>query len=123
LEVGALFALLVLLLIKHLFADFFLQTPIMLGNRAQYIHVGRVLHCGVHVLGTVIAFVLVGVPLGALVALLVAEFLAHFHIDFAKGWWSERLGHTPDDASYWRAFGVDQLLHQLTYVLMVWVLI
>ncbi len=111
--------LLVLLEIKHLFADYFLQAPIMLAHRAMYLHPGRALHCGVHMAGSLVALGLFGVPLGLLGALLVAEWLIHYHIDFAKGAWSSHVAHGPDDAGYWRAFGVDQFLHQLTYVAMV----
>ena len=28
--------------------------------------------------------------------------------------------HGPDQAGYWRAFGVDQALHQWTYLIMAW---
>ncbi len=112
--------LLVLLEIKHLFADYFLQTPQMLANRGQYLHAGRAMHCTVHVVGSAIALGLFGVPAGLLALVLVAEWLVHYHIDFGKGAWSNRSGHGPSHASYWRAFGVDQFLHQLTYVAMVW---
>lgn len=119
-DVTSALILLVLLEIKHLFADYFLQTPQMLSNRGQYVHAGRALHCVVHVIGSGIAMLLVGVPAGALALVLMAEWLVHYHIDFGKGIWSNRMGHGPADASYWRAFGVDQFLHQVTYVAMVW---
>ncbi|MFK7876126.1 MAG: DUF3307 domain-containing protein [Paracoccaceae bacterium] len=112
--------LLGLLQFKHMFADFFLQTPIMLMNRATYVHPGRALHCAVHVVGSALCFLVMGVPLALGVIVLACEGIAHFHIDYLKGVWSERAGHGPADAGYWRAFGADQTLHQLTYVGMVW---
>ena len=112
--------LLGLLQIKHMFADYFLQTPVMLSDRARYAHVGRALHCLVHVLGSALCFWLVGVGFWLGLVVLVAEGVAHYHIDYGKGRWSERSGDSPADASYWRAFGADQTLHALTYVLMVW---
>jgi len=115
--------LLTLLLVKHMFADFFLQTPSMLQNRADYVHQGRAVHCGVHVVGTAVCFVIMAVPLALLLLLLIAEFILHYHIDFSKGWVSDRAGHGPGDASFWRAFGADQTLHNLTYVGMVWMLV
>lgn len=120
-DVNSALMLLVLLEIKHLFADYFLQTQIMLAQRGRYLHTGRAMHCLVHVGLSAIALGLFGVPPGLLAALLVGEWLVHFHIDFAKGAWSNRQDHGPKDASYWRAFGVDQFLHQLTYVAMVWI--
>ena len=112
-------ALIVLLQVKHLFADYFLQTPMMLQNRGKYLHIGRAAHVGVHVLGSVIAFAVVGAPLGMMVAIVAVEGLLHYHIDYGKGRWSDFANDSPSDASYWRAHGVDQAAHQLTYVGMV----
>lgn len=121
-DVTAALILLVLFQVKHMFADFFLQTPIMLGGRSVYVHVGRALHCLIHVLGSALVLVLLGIPVGVFATLIVAEWIVHYHIDYGKGVWSEWAGHSPQDASYWRAFGVDQALHQVTYVVMVAVL-
>lgn len=112
--------LLTLLQIKHLFADFFLQSPRMLANRAVYVHLGRAEHAGLHGLLSFIALIVVGAPVVFSVILCLLEFVVHYHIDWAKGVYSERKQHGPTDAGYWRAFGVDQLMHQLTYVLMLW---
>lgn len=115
--------ILCLLQLKHLFADYFLQTPLMLSQRAKYVHPGRALHCIVHIIGSGVVFFLASVPLGLAVVVLVLEWVTHYHIDFAKGVWSERAAHTPTDAGYWRAFGTDQFLHMVTYVVMVWAII
>lgn len=111
--------LLALLTVKHMFADYFLQTPAMLRARDEYLHAGRAQHCAVHVAGSALVLFGFGVNAGLVVLVLVAEFVLHYHIDFGKGVWSERAGHTPAQAGYWRAFGVDQTLHQLTYIGMV----
>ncbi len=111
--------LLVLFQIKHMFADFYLQTPVMLVDRDQLVHPGRALHCLVHSVGTILCLLIMSVPLLPLLIVAAAEWIVHYLIDFGKGVWSERAGHTPADPSYWRAFGVDQTLHQLTYVVMV----
>ena len=111
--------LLALLTIKHMFADYFFQTAIMLADRGRYLHAGRGLHCLVNVVCTGICFLVVGPPLLLSLLVLAAEFLAHYHIDWAKGRWSDLNGHGPADAGYWRAFGADQALHHLTYVVMI----
>lgn len=116
-------AVLGLLQVKHMFADYFLQTPIMLRDRGVYIHPGRALHCLVHAVGTVICFVLVGVPIAAVLIVTLAEWVVHYHIDWGKGRWSDLQNHTPTHAGYWRAFGADQLLHQLTYLAMLWAIV
>ncbi|MEP1962313.1 DUF3307 domain-containing protein [Tateyamaria sp.] len=112
--------LLFLLQIKHMFADFYLQTPRMLRDRGVYLHVGRLQHAGLHGVGSLVAMVLVGVPVRLALAVSVIEWVAHFHIDWVKGLWSDHTGHGPEEAGYWRAFGVDQTAHHLTYLVMVW---
>lgn len=113
--------LLVLLQIKHMFADYYMQTPRMLGGRARYVHLGRAQHAGIHAVGSVLAFLPFGGVSALVVWIVLAEWVVHYHIDWGKGWYSDRKAHTPADAGYWRAFGFDQTLHQLTYVAMVFV--
>ncbi|WP_299691958.1 DUF3307 domain-containing protein [uncultured Tateyamaria sp.] len=112
--------LLFLLQAKHLFADFYLQTPRMLRDRGVYLHLGRLQHAGLHAVGSLVAFVLVGVPIVTALTIALIEWAVHFHIDWGKGRWSDHTGHGPDQAGYWRAFGVDQALHQWTYLIMAW---
>ena len=110
--------LLFLLQTKHLFADFYLQTPRMLRDRGRYLHLGRLQHAGLHAVGSLVAMVVVGVAVPLALGVAVVEWVVHFHIDFGKGRWSDRTGHGPHQAGYWRAFGVDQALHQWTYLVM-----
>ena len=112
--------LLFLLQLKHLFADFYLQTSRMLRDRARYVHVGRAQHAGIHALGSILAMSIVGVAWVPMLVIAAVEWVVHFHIDWFKGLWSDRMEHGPEDASYWRAFGFDQALHQWTYLAMVW---
>lgn len=118
---GTVLILFCLLQIKHMFADYFLQTPKMLAGRGEYWHMGRAQHAGVHVIGSAIAFVLVGVDIPVLVGLLIAEWAIHFNIDYWKASHSDSKGLEPSQAAFWRAAGIDQCLHQLTYVGMVWI--
>jgi hypothetical protein len=112
--------LLVLLQAKHMFADFFLQTPRMLAARSTYVHFGRAEHAFLHAILSFGALKICGAPLGFSVVLCAVEWVAHYHIDWVKGYHSERKKHGPTDAAYWRAFGLDQLMHQLTYIGMIW---
>ncbi|MDF3414743.1 DUF3307 domain-containing protein [Sulfitobacter sp. M57] len=118
-------ALLVLILLqgKHMFADFFLQTPRMLSGRSIYVHLGRAEHAALHAILSFLVLKLCGGSLVFCVVLCVVEWAAHYHIDWIKGRYSERKKHDPTDAAYWRAFGLDQLMHQLTYVAMIWALV
>ncbi|NRB33877.1 MAG: DUF3307 domain-containing protein [Rhodobacteraceae bacterium] len=116
----ALLGLIALLQIKHLFADYFLQTPMMLSGRGTYLHLGRALHAGVHALGSIIVFVIFGAPVSFILPVVLIEWFVHFNIDYGKAKWSEIHNQTPDQAGFWRANGTDQALHQLTYVAMAW---
>lgn len=112
--------LLILLQVKHMFADFYLQTPRMLVGRDRYLHMGRAQHAGVHAVGSVIGLLLIGAAIPFVLLLVAAEWVAHYHIDWGKGRYSDMTGYTPFDSGYWRAIGFDQALHQLTYVAMIW---
>lgn len=103
-----------------MFADFFLQTRSMLDGRENYLHRGRFLHAGIHSAGSMIAFLLIDAAFLLVVPLVLAEWAVHFHIDWWKGRYTARQGLTPHDAQFWRATGVDQAMHQLTYVAMIW---
>lgn len=113
--------LLVLFQIKHMFADFYLQTPRMLEGRETYIHRGRAEHAGVHALFSVIVFLLMGTSVMVTLVIVVAEWIVHFHIDWAKAKHSVRKKQTPAEAGFWRAMGADQACHQLTYLAMAWI--
>ncbi|MGR3713953.1 MAG: DUF3307 domain-containing protein [Shimia sp.] len=106
---------------KHLVADFFLQNAKMIMGREKYWHMGRALHAGVHAVFSVLVLAVFGTPLGALAALVIVEFVVHFHIDWAKARYSVDRNLQPTEACYWYAVGTDQALHQLTYLVMVWI--
>jgi hypothetical protein len=109
--------LLVLLLqVKHLVADFFLQNRYMLENRRIYGHPGGLMHVAIHLAGSVLALLVVGVSPVTLGVLILAEGLVHYHMDWAKDNFVAWRGLTPRDALFWHATGVDQAVHHLTYL-------
>lgn len=118
--IGTVLLLICLLQIKHMFADYFLQTPKMLAGRSAYRHAGRAQHAAVHSVGSAIALFVVGSPIAFTIALVAIEWVVHFHIDYGKARHSDKTGYGPNEAGYWRAYGIDQTLHQLTYVAMAW---
>ncbi len=119
----AVIAALVLLQLKHLFCDFFFQTPRQLAMKGQYGHPAGLGHAGLHVVGSLPIFMLLPVSLPAAGAVLAAEFIAHYHIDWLKAEIGTRTGWTVRDRQYWRGFGVDQYAHQITYLAMVLALV
>lgn len=117
---GTVLLLLCALQIKHMFADFYLQTPKMLSGRGEYLHVGRAQHAAVHVVGSVVVFLVFGAPLSFILIIGALEWIVHFNIDFAKASYSDKKQLQPDQAAFWRAAGLDQCLHNLTYIAMAW---
>lgn len=111
--------LLTLLQVKHMFADYYLQTPKMLEGRGTYLHMGRAQHAVVHAAGSVICFAVMSTPAWLIAVICAVEWIVHFHIDWAKATYTEAKGHGPADAGFWRAAGFDQFLHQMTYVGMI----
>lgn len=116
--------LLVLLLfqIKHLCADFLLQTPYILNNRRIYGHPGGLLHVAHHVVLSGVVLLLTGCDLTSLAVLLIVEAVVHYHIDWSKDNIVKALAVTPQHPRFWHLMGLDQLLHQATYLWMVWYL-
>ncbi len=112
------------LMLKHAAADFFLQTPFQYCNKGIYGHPGGFLHAGIHVALTPLVYLLIA-PASLLLAASIAlgEFVVHYHIDWAKEQITRRAGYTPQTPRFWHALGIDQLLHGLTYLVIVGVLI
>lgn len=108
--------------IKHLVADFFLQNTKMIMGRERYWHMGRAQHAGIHAVFSLIVLALFGAPWMVIFWMVLAEFVVHFHIDWAKARYSVDRQLTPDQPHYWYAMGTDQALHQLTYLVMIWAL-
>lgn len=112
------------LMLKHMAADFFLQTPYQYCNKGLYGHPGGLLHSFIHIALTPLVY-LVLAPVSLLLALGIAlgEFAVHYHVDWAKEQITRRNGFTPQTPGFWHALGIDQLLHGLTYLAIVAVLI
>ncbi len=102
--------------IKHLVADFLLQTPYMFRNKGTYGHPGGLAHAGLHGVLSLPALWVLGAGPAAALMLVLAEMVAHYHIDWAKEQLGRRLGTTPEQARFWHLLGADQFLHQMTYL-------
>lgn len=110
---GALVGWFLALTVKHVVADFLLQTHWMAvgKDRAEGWALPLLVHCLIH---------------GALTTLLVAavaprlwfvgliDFAIHIAIDRAKGFIVAHFGVTPDHTAFWWLIGVDQALHHVT---------
>lgn len=102
--------------VKHFLGDYVFQNAFILNHRRIWGHPGGVLHVGVHAVLTLPILMVAGVS-GWLLALLVAgEALFHYHVDWVKDSWIHRAGLTTSDKQYWWFTGIDQALHQLSYL-------
>lgn len=107
--------------VKHFIIDFLLQTRYQWSNKGTYGHPGGVLHAGLHGVGTYLCVMLVTRPDIALGVALI-DWTVHYHIDWAKMRLNSHYGWKADTSEYfWWALGADQLLHTLTYVVIVWI--
>ena len=112
------------LMIKHTLADFYLQTPYQYLNKGIYGHPGGMIHAAIHVALTPLVY-LVLVPGSLLLAgsIALGEFLVHYHVDWLKEQILRRNGLTMQTPGFWHALGTDQLIHGLTYLVIVAVLV
>jgi Protein of unknown function (DUF3307) len=112
------------LMIKHTLADFYLQTPYQYLNKGTYGHPGGMIHAAIHVALTPLVY-LVLVPGSLLLAgsIALGEFLVHYHVDWLKEQILRRNELTMQTPGFWHALGTDQLIHGLTYLVIVAVLV
>src|SRR5262245_24484334 len=100
-----------ILLTKHLVFDYFLQTSYMVHEKGIYGHAGGILHSGLHALGTTPLFLWIPPSASLAAAIIVGEFIVHYHLDWTKEQVVKRMQWTPKEAPFWWALGVDQYLH------------
>lgn len=107
------------LFLKHFIVDFPLQKPYQYQNKGDYGHPGGILHSALHGIGTIITLVFFA-PIGTAIAMGVADFVVHYHIDWAKVNINKAFNWGPTThEQFWWLLGLDQLLHALTYIAIV----
>jgi hypothetical protein len=112
---AALIGWMLLLTVKHIIADFVLQTSWMAIGKDQK-HgwaLPLLAHCLVH-LAVAMTLILIVAPRFWFVALI--DFAIHITIDRAKGFCAAHFGMTQENKHpwFWTLIGVDQALHHLT---------
>lgn len=110
------------LMVKHAAADFVLQTQNQRSDKGTYGRTGGLTHAATHVALTAPVFLAMPSLTAPLIAgLLALEFIIHYHIDWLKEQLVRRNGWTTHDTPFWWAIGIDQMLHGLTYVGLLWI--
>lgn len=105
--------------LKHYLCDFVLQTQTQATKKGFYGHIAGITHAGTHVIGSIPALLILGANLRTIVVLLIGEFLVHYHTDWLKARIDRSRGGEQDHV-FWMLFGMDQLIHQLTYIAMIY---
>jgi len=113
------FLLLVAFGIKHFIADFLMQFDYMLREKGTYGATGGVHHALVHASFTFFILVFVATSANTMIALAALDFAVHYHVDFYKQQLNKHL--TTADRRFWLLLGLDQALHYLTYIGIIYV--
>jgi len=113
------FILLLLLQIKHCYADFVIQTYKQTVHKGIYRDPIGISHSVDHVWTSLVALLVFSFfyttnPF-TIMWLCIAEGILHYHIDFVKVKFGSKDQTKP---IFWAQFGLDQLAHQVTYLLM-----
>ena len=108
---------------KHFVCDFVIQTPYQKKNKRKYGHPGGLIHAGLHAVGALPAVVLLTRAPELIAAIVVADGVAHYHIDWLKLAIIRRRGLSRDEMRYATVTGADQFLHQMGYVIILAVLV
>jgi hypothetical protein len=115
-----LIAVLVCFQVKHFVADYLLQTSWILRGKGDMHSPGGYAHAGLHAIGSLPVLAIAGLGLIPIIVLAAAEFVVHYVIDFGKAKLSAQTHCGPTTRLYWAMHGGDQMLHQLTYVAMLY---
>jgi hypothetical protein len=116
--------LLLLLQIKHCYADFVMQTYIQTVKKGVWLDPTGISHTTDHMICTLIAMLIFSffVPVSAFAIILVTliEGVVHYLVDYSKVKYGCKDNTKP---AFWTQFGLDQLAHQVTYIWMIWFLL
>jgi len=113
--------ILLLLTIKHFVVDFLLQNKFQWSNKGTYGHLGGVLHAALHGIGTFLCLIFFVDYWGIAWILSLFDSVIHYHIDYCKMNINARMGWGPTThEQFWWLLGLDQFLHSLTYLAIVW---
>lgn len=115
-----LITLMLLLQVKHFVIDFLLQTKYQWSNKETYGHSGGLIHALLHGIGTFLCIAIAILDIPSAIILSFADIVIHYHIDWAKMNINKKMtwGSTTHE-QFWWLLGLDQLLHQVTYIGMI----
>ena len=111
--------LLILLQIKHWYADFKIQTYMQTIKKGIWLDPIGMTHTRDHMLASFVALLIFSIihPISPIIILLtiVVEGIVHYTVDYIKVKYGSKDNSTP---LYWNQFGLDQMAHQMCYLIM-----
>lgn len=109
-----------LFIIKHFLCDFVFQYPRHYLNKGIYGAWGGIEHALIHGIGTFICFLFIGLDVHSSLIAGLIDTVIHYHIDWFKMKCNAIKGYKCDThEEFWVLLGLDQMLHYLTYVILV----
>lgn len=112
----SLFIILSLLFQKHWYIDFVNQSVDEVKYKGVYLHWIGLKHSLKHGCATLIIFILAGVTPTVAILAGILDFITHYHIDWVKMNFGNRNITTPQ---FWAHLGLDQLMHYMTYIVII----
>lgn len=114
--------LITLFIVKHFIVDFLLQNKWQYANKHKLGHPGGIFHAWLHGMVTVLILDVYKVPVDYIFYIGAIEWIIHYIIDYFKmniGLWYNL---KPNNSEwFWYLLGLDQFLHYLTYVFIVYI--
>ena len=117
---NSIYLLLVLLFIKHWYIDFVNQSNEEVAGKGIYGNAHGLMHSIKHGVATTLIFLVYFQSFEFSVIIGLIDFVLHYHIDWGKMNINRRYGYTIEMPQFWAWLGLDQLAHQLCYVLLIW---
>ena len=126
--------LLIAFQIKHLIADYYLQFPYMYENKGkptdpfnnEWIWFRPLFdHAGIHALFTFIILYIAGITRLIDITILLIVFMSFIDLSthFAIDRWKATQKGGPDTAKFWQYLGIDQMLHHLVGIFIIWTIV
>lgn len=116
--------LIMLLQIKHWYADFKIQTYMQTVKKGVWLDPVGISHTVDHIWATLVALMIfnlfVPISAGLIVVAALAEGITHYIIDYTKVKYGCKDNTKP---LFWNQFGLDQLAHQTCYLIMAYILL
>jgi len=111
---------LVWLQVKHWIVDFILQTDSQVKTKGIYGNPTGISHSIDHVIGSLIALLIassyVSIDPGWIIIASLVDGILHYHIDYVKMRYGNR---DITNKEFWSHLGLDQMAHQMCYLLMI----